>query len=87
MSTATVTITTNRIDLFAREHLGGATDANIRNLISWNADYFAGRRTFWLGVGDVLNVGRPVPIPRYYLLVGDGWLAANGKRLLITPEQ
>ena len=87
MTTARVTIATNRIDLFAREHLGGATDANIRNLIAWNPDYFAARRTFWLGDGDTLNIGPPISTPRYYLVVNDGWLAANGQRLLVTPER
>ena len=84
MTTARVTIATNRIDLFAREHLGGATDANIRNLIAWNADYFAARRTFWLGDGDVLNTSPPVATPRYLLVVNGAWLTLDDDRLLIT---
>ena len=56
---ATVTARTNRVDLFARENLGSDSDANIRDIIRWNVDYFRRRRTFWLGDGDVLFTAAP----------------------------
>ena len=87
MTTAKVTTATNRVDLFAREHLGGAADANIRNLISWNVDYFAARRTFWLGDGDTLNTSPPVAVPRYLLVVNGGWLTLDDDRLLIAQRR
>ena len=61
MSQATVTARTNRVDLFAREHLGSDSDSDIRDIIRWNVDYFRGRRTFWLGIGDELYTSVPPP--------------------------
>lgn len=59
--TAMVTARTNRVDLFAREHLGSDGDASIRDLIRWNVEYFRSRRSFWLSDGDELNISAPVP--------------------------
>ena len=61
MTTATVTARTNRVDLFAREHLGSDSDANCRDIIRWNVDYFRARRSFWLSDGDALNISAPEP--------------------------
>ena len=56
---ATATARTNRVDLFAREHLGSDSDANCRDIIRWNVEYFRRRRSFWLGDGDVLFTAAP----------------------------
>ena len=61
MSTAIVTSRTNRVDLFAREHLGSDSDANCRDIIRWNVEYFRRRRSFWLEDGDELNISAPEP--------------------------
>ena len=61
MTMATVTARTNRVDLFAREHLGSDSDANIRDIIRWNVEYFRTRRSFWLSDGDVLYTSAPEP--------------------------
>ena len=63
MTTATATARTNRVDLFAREHLGSDSDANCRDIIRWNVDYFRARRSFWLSDGDVLYISAPEPTP------------------------
>ena len=56
---ATATARTNRVDLFAREHLGSDSDANCRDIIRWNVGYFRRRRSFSLGDGDVLFTAAP----------------------------
>ena len=61
MATATVNTRTNRVDLFAREHLGSDSDATCRDIIRWNVDYFRARRSIWLDDGDVLHTSAPPP--------------------------
>ena len=58
---AVVTHKTNRVDLFAREHLGSDSDANRRTVIRRNAARFAERPTFWLEVGETILTAPPEP--------------------------
>ena len=86
---AIITHKTNRLDLLARAALGSDAAATRRQIIRWNAARFAQQPTFWLDEGEFIWTEAPVAPPffSYYLEVDGRWLAANGKRLLITPEQ
>ena len=61
------TVRTNRVDLFAREHLGSDSDANRRAIIEWNwRSWFRDRAnaTFWLTPGTLYYVEPPAfPLP------------------------
>ena len=51
-----VTRSTNRLDLFARAHLGSNDTEAMRAIINANLDYFERQPTFWLEEGVDLNL-------------------------------
>ena len=75
---ARVDFSTDRVDLFAREHFGSFSDDNIRKLIRYNFDYFVGNPIIWLREGADLNTVEPPPqVGRLLLLDDESFMVFN----------
>ena len=54
-----VTYRVNRIDLACKEWLGSDSDADRRNFIRWNFQWFRSSPTFWLPLGRLFWITPP----------------------------
>ena len=82
---AVVTRLTDRLDTFARAHLGSFSETYRKRLIAWNLDYFVGNPCIWLRVGQSLRLNDPTD-PRFRNDPDDiRWVAEEEEELALNP--